>query len=197
MELKSIYDNCMEKADTLAKIKNYFDRGDIPQVGSPYKIDNPEIFFTVISLETVQAKAPEFEKYVGLKTRWIKIPAKENRGDYFDPINNKYIELKASFTNKDKCLNMRQIRLWQEVDYYLAIYIDHNNLLNSKVYLLTHMQMSEEVEKRGSATHGTGLANQNNENIEYSITIPIGSSIQQEWDRLYFNAELFNLLFRR
>ena len=77
MELKSIYDNCMEKADTLAKIKNYFDRGDIPQVGSPYKINNPEIFFTVISLETVQSKAPEFEKYVGLKTGWIKIPAKE------------------------------------------------------------------------------------------------------------------------
>ena len=196
MELREIYSECQQKAILLNIIKGYFDRGEISHNGKPYQITDPVKFFNVIALGSAQAKAPEFEKYLALKTGWAKMLASANRGDYHNLDDDTYIELKASFTNKGNNLNIRQIRLWQDVDYYLAIYINHNNIRDSKVYWLTHQQMVEEVEKGGSATHGTSEANQENNNIEYSITIPMnGGSKQQEWDRLYANTELFNIIF--
>ena len=195
MELRDIYEECKLKETVINKVNKYFQDGKIPLKGTPYLISDPQIFFDVISLGTAQAKAPEFEKYLSKKTGWTKISPKLNRGDYYDQKKNLYIELKASFTNKEECLNLRQIRLWQSVDYYLAIYIDHNMLAESRVYLLTHTQMCEEVQRYGSATHGTTLANKENTNIEYSVTIPMKSSKRLEWDKKYFNKELFDLIF--
>lgn len=195
MELREIYNECQAKARLLNVIDGYFQRGEIPQDGKPYRIADPIKFFNIIALASAQAKAPEFEKYIALKTGWTKILASENRGDYHTP-ENKYIELKASFTNKANHLNIRQIRLWQPIDMYLIIYVNHNNLAESKVYTLTHQQMEDEVIKSGSATHGTAEANEVNNNIEYSITIPMNNGVkQQEWDSLYYNQELFNLIF--
>lgn len=196
MKLREIYDECQQKILLLNIIQEYFNNNEIPINGEPHQIDDPTKFFNLIALGSAQAKAPEFEKFLARKTGWTKIKANQNRGDYHNSQDNTFIELKVSFTNKENNLNIRQIRLWQEVNYYLAIYVDHNNLLNSKVYLLTHEQMVDEVRKSGSATHGTAEANTLNTNIEYSITVPMnGGSKQQEWDRLYYNEELFHIIF--
>lgn len=189
MELREINKLCNDLGDKIVKIKKYQEEGLIPENGSPYLIDNPEVFFSTISVGTVQAKAPEVEKFIARKMGYIKLSPSLNRGD-FKTANDNYIELKNSFSNKDKCLNLRQLRLWQKIDYYMCIYIDEVNLQNSIILLLTHEQMVDEVSKHGSATHGTSAANADNKNIEYSITLKVNSSLMNSWIEKYSNQEL-------
>lgn len=184
MELREINDMCNNLGAKILKINEYKERGLVPNSGSPYLINEPDVFFTVISVGTAQAKAPEAEKFIARKMGWTKISPSLNKGD-FKTAENKYIELKNSFSNKAGCLNLRQIRLWQEVDYYLCIYIDETNISDSVVLLLTHEQMEKEVTSCGSATHGTAAANANNQNIEYSITIKVGSPMMTQWIEKY------------
>lgn len=191
MELREINDMCNNLGAKILKINEYRERGLIPNSGSPYLINEPEVFFTVISVGTAQAKAPEAEKFIARKMSWGKISPSLNRGD-FRTAENKYIELKNSFSNKAGCLNLRQIRLWQEVDYYLCVYIDETNIANSIVLLLTHEQMEREVAACGSATHGTAAANANNQNIEYSITIKVGSPMMAQWIEKYNAPDIRN-----
>ena len=191
MELREINDMCNNLGAKILKINEYRERGLVPNSGSPYLINEPEVFFTVISVGTAQAKAPEAEKFIARKMSWTKISPSLNRGD-FRTAENKYIELKNSFSNKAGCLNLRQIRLWQEVDYYLCVYIDETNIANSIVLLLTHEQMEREVAACGSATHGTAAANANNQNIEYSITIKVGSPMMAQWIEKYNAPDIRN-----
>ena len=191
MELREINNMCNNLEAKILKINEYKERGLIPNSGSPYLINEPEVFFTVISVGTAQAKAPEAEKFIGRKMGWTKISPSLNKGDFKTPENN-YIELKNSFSNKAGCLNLRQIRLWQEVDYYLCVYIDETNIANSVVLLLTHEQMEEEVAACGCATHGTAVANANNQNIEYSITIKVDSPMMAQWIEKYNAPDIRN-----
>ena len=191
MELREINNMCNNLEAKILKINEYKERGLIPNSGSPYLINEPEVFFTVISVGTAQAKAPEAEKFIARKMDWTKISPSLNKGDFKTPENN-YIELKNSFSNKAGCLNLRQIRLWQEVDYYLCVYIDETNIANSVVLLLTHEQMEEEVAACGCATHGTAAANANNQNIEYSITIKVGSPMMAQWIEKYNAPDIRN-----
>lgn len=189
MELKEINKLCDELGDKIAKIKKYQEEGLIPEEGSPYLIDRPEVFFSAISVGTAQAKAPEVEKFVARKLGYTKISPSLNRGD-FKTSDDKYIELKNSFSNKDECLNLRQIRLWQKIDYYLCMYINETDLSKSIVMLLSHEQMEKEVAEHGSATHGTSTSNANNKNIEYSITLSVNGSPIKSWIEKYSNEEL-------
>jgi diaminopimelate epimerase len=72
------------------------------------------------------------------------------------------------------------------------VYIDETNIANSVVLLLTHEQMEEEVAACGSATHGTAAANANNQNIEYSITIKVGSPMMAQWIEKYDAPDIRN-----
>lgn len=191
MELREINKLCDDLGAKIIKINEYKERGLLPNSGSPYLINEPEVFFTVISVGTAQAKAPEAEKFIARKMGWTKISPSLNKGD-FETSENNYIELKNSFSNKAGCLNLRQIRLWQEVDYYLCVYIDETSIANSVVLLLTHEQMEEEVAAYGSATHGTAFANANNQNIEYSITIKVDSPMMAQWIEKYNAPDIRN-----
>lgn len=113
---------------------------------------------------------------------WTKVKPTEDRGDYID-CNDKYFELKCSSTNDNNTINILQIRPWQKVDYYRVVYFDLYEPKNSKAYILTKEQMFTEVKKIGSPTHGTKTANALNENIEYSIHLPLNN----EWDKLYLD----------
>lgn len=189
MELREINKLCNDLGNKIAKIKKYQEEGLIPEEGSPYLIDYPEVFFSVISVGTAQAKAPEVEKFVARKLGYTKISPSLNRGD-FKTSDDKYIELKNSFSNKDECLNLRQLRLWQKIDYYLCMYINETDLSKSIVMLLSHEQMEKEVAEHGSATHGTSTSNANNKNIEYSITLSVNGSPIKSWIEKYSNEEL-------
>lgn len=150
-------------------------------------------FEEIISLSTVlrsaQGRTSLYEKKLASLFNWNKVSASQEQGDYID-VNNEKFELKISSTNQDNSINIDQIRLWQDIDYYLICYVDieNKNLLSFK---LSKEQMLTETEKFGKACHGTKKANQGNSKIEYSFKIPINNTNKKY---LYFKENyLYNL----
>lgn len=152
-------------------------------------------FFAMCSVLNAQRKAPLIERFVYSRLSLEKISASENCGDAVNRSSNTKYELKISTTNYSECINVRQIRLWQDVDYYLVAYIDELDVSSSYVFLLTHAEMEKEVNDHGSATHGTASANKRNDNIEYSLTIKIGSQMFHEWLTKYASDIIKKKLF--
>lgn len=162
-----------------------------------FEIDSGRDFFTIISTLTPQSKAPQTQKWIGRKLNLTAVKASANRGDFFSPETNQYTELKTSFTNAANALNLRQIRLYQDVENYLCIFIDEDDFTDSRIFHLTKEQMIEEVELIGGFTHGTKEVNATNINPEYSITIPMKSSspILTRWESKYRSKDLEFKLF--
>ncbi len=134
----------------------------------------------VSALFSPQRRTSILEKHLKALNKWKVSPAKHDKGDYID-VNGKFFELKTSATNANGVINIDQVRIWQSVDYYVVVYWNLEEPEKSKKYVLTKEQMTEEVEKLGSASHGTKSANKQNQNIEYSIHL----SIDNEWDKKY------------
>lgn len=150
------------------------------------------LFYTIISTSNAQTKAPLGEKFLCNKLKLKRVQPSENRGDAYDS-NNKYYEFKNSFTNKGNTLNLRQIRLWQDIDYYYCVFINEDNLDDSLFFVLTKEQMMEEIILCNAGyTHGTIEANLNNVNKEYSITLPIyndNNANTKRWKEKYLSQE--------
>ena len=165
--IKQEYFKKIEKINLILNaIKNIEDDKDITDIFSN------KIFYNLISEYSTQIKAPLSDKRLIKYFNLIPVSAKENRGDAKDK-ENLYYEFKTSFTNKGNNLNIRQIRLWQNIDYYYCFFINEDDVSQSLFFKLSHQEMKKEVELCGSATHGTKKANINNDNIEYSITVPV------------------------
>lgn len=151
-------------------------------------------FFNLTFFLNAQKKASIIEDYIIQKDNGVKIPATLDKGDYYKD-NTTYIELKTSTTNQNSHLNIRQIRPWQEVDYYLCSFINELNINDSKFYLLNKEDMLKEIELCGKAVHGTKNSNKNNKNIEYGISFPVYNSnniITQRWDHNYLNTAYYD-----
>lgn len=144
------------------------------------------MFLLLLSNKTAQFNASCFERRLQLKG-WKKLLPNLNRGDFSTNFGD--IELKMSFPNLGKKINLRQIRIWQPCNY-VVVYCDYINF-NHKVYFLSHEQMAQEIKTMGSAAHGTSQANKYNLNIEESVTL----SIDNIWVSKYFNLELKKFIF--
>lgn len=159
--------------------------------------DNAELYYMATASLTAQAKAPMGEKFLCNKLHLKKISPKEGKGDAVDK-NGIYYEFKNSFTNQAKNLNIRQIRLYQPIDFYYCFYINEEDLSKSLFFILTKKQMEEEVELCGGFTHGTISANLKNQNKEYSITIPVYNDNNEKtkrWKEKYLSEELKRKIF--
>lgn len=199
--LKEIVKQNNKTVDNIHKInetiKEYIDiNGDVNTVE---EIKNGYLFFSIVQLKSAQYKAPAFERFLEHKMNWEKISASLDKGDFIvkDDKDNKYVELKTSFTNQAMNLNIRQIRLWQDVDSYICIFIDDkNNMQQNYLFELTKKEMIKEVELIGGYTHGVAAINERNNNSEYSITIKIreGNSNFERWKNKYSNIELLNCI---
>lgn len=155
---------------------------------------NARLYYTCTASLSAQKKAPMGEKFLCKLLNYTQVPSKEDCGDAVDE-NGIYYEFKNSFTNQAQNLNIRQIRLWQDVDYYYCFYINEDNLDESIFFVLTKEQMAEEAALCGSFTHGTVAANSENKNREYSITIPIYNDKNEKtkrWKEKYLSEELKN-----
>lgn len=157
---------------------------------------NADFFAFLSTFPTPQSKSTPIENFIISKIGGVKVKASEDRGDFTK--DGKFFEVKASTTNTGNNLNIRQIRPWQDVDYYVCAFIEENNLVRSKVYVLTKEQMLSEIEECGGYTHGTSVANKSNKNLEYSITVQVfnkSHSITARWDENYLNDEYYATLF--
>jgi hypothetical protein len=189
-EIKNKYLEELRRAKEILNItENYDDKEDIINIFSN------KVFYSLISGYSVQSKTPLSDKHLFQYFNFTPVSAEENCGDAKD-VNNFYYEFKTSFTNKGNNLNIRQIRLWQNVDYYYCFFINEEDIQKSLFFKLSHEEMMEEVKLFGSATHGTSKANESNNNIEYSITIPVYNLQNKKtirWrDRYLQGGELWN-----
>jgi len=146
-------------------------------------------FIKGMSLINPQAYGTRIENFIRQKLGYTKISAKNERGDICSAIDYNDIEVKISLiTVVNSTLNMVQIRLFHNVDYYLCIAYDCRDMSNFKkyIFILTHDQMKEEC-KNANAAHGTVSINQLNENVELrkSIECVRGNSDFERWCKLY------------
>lgn len=155
-------------------------------------IQSPADFFAICSVLSAQQKALAIEKFVTEIFDGKHVPSKANRGDF--RVGDIFYESKMSTTNARRIMNIRQIRLYQQVDYYVCGYIDELNLEKSKCFILTKDEMSHEVDLHGSFTHGTKTENAIRSNSEYSISIAIGSAMMARWEENYFCERLYKAL---
>jgi len=152
-------------------------------------------FFVYWKSKNAQEKAIPIQNYIINKLGLTGVPASEGHGDAKG--EETYYEIKCSFLNKDNRLNIRQIRLYQNNDYYICCFVNEDDLQNSVVYLLTHQQMKKEVELNGGFTHGTKDANEDNKKPEYSLTVEpynTASAKTQRWEQ-YKSNHLKELIF--
>lgn len=159
--------------------------------------ENSLLFYTVISNYSVQRKAPLSDKYLIRKLGYHNVPASQDCGDACDDANY-YYEFKTSFTNKGNKLNLRQIRLWQPIDFYYCFFINEEDFSQSLAFILTKEQMEEEAKLLGGATHGTAAANSENKHIEVSITIDVyntKSETNKRWREKYLSKDLMEAVF--
>lgn len=156
--------------------------------------DDAYLYYTSTASLTAPAKAPLGEKFLCNLLGYTRVSSREDRGDAVDK-EGIYYEFKNSFTNQRQNLNIRQIRLWQNVDYYYCFYINEEDLDKSVFFILTKDEMIKEVALCGGYTHGTVTANAVNEHNEYSITIPIYNDKNEKtkrWKEKYLSNELKN-----
>lgn len=155
---------------------------------------NAELYYTATASLSAQQKAPMGERFLCKQLGLTQVSSRLDRGDAHDE-NGLYYEFKNSFTNIGENLNIRQIRLWQDVDFYYCIYINEKDLNKSLFFVLTKEEMEKEVELCGGYTHGTVGANAVNQHSEYSITIPIyrdSNPKTKRWKENYLCEDLKN-----
>ena len=104
-------------------------------------------------------------------------PRKKKVGDATKDGKNK--EIKVSIIGEtNQCINIRQIRMWEECDYILCG-VDLRDVDKPAIYLfeVLHSDMKEELLLIGvSNSHGTEESNKNNINIEGSSSIKVDTS---------------------
>lgn len=145
-------------------------------------------FIKGMTLLNPQSYGSRIEKYIQTKLNWGKVKASLNQGDLMSDTNKK-LELKVSIlTSNNNNLNLVQIRLFHDVDYYLCMAYDLRNLPEYKRYmfLLTHDEMEFETQN-ASAAHGTQHSNLLNENIELRMSLPIddNNEVFKRWKNTY------------
>lgn len=197
MLLSEVYDknekNLQQALHIQNLLKQTLEKGisltdDIVDCGNAY------LYYTSTAGLTAQAKAPLGEKFLCNLLGYTRVSSREDCGDAIDEKGVHY-EFKNSFTNLQQSLNIRQIRLWQDVDYYYCFYINEEDLDQSIFFVLTKEEMIEEVALCGGYTHGTVAANAMNKHNEYSITIPIYNDRNEKtkrWKEKYLSNELKN-----
>lgn len=157
-------------------------------------VESASDYFALLSLVSAQQKNKYIEHYICNLLSLDLVSATENRGDAKDS-NGSYFELKISTDNCDHLLNIRQIRLYQDVDYYVCAYIDAWDMSKSWCFKLTKDEMKQEVENYGTFAHGVKDITQDNLYQEYSITI--SSKRAKVWREKYWDDNLYHKLCKK
>lgn len=136
---------------------------------------------------SAQQYGPKFERWINHNCGWDNVKSSLGRGDSKVKNKNVYIEQKWNIRT-DVGPGGLQHRFWQDVGYYLYGHVDDSNSDNITVdlYLLTKDQVIAESKLvHAVPTHGTKVANQLNENVEYSMGVKYGSEDHLRWKDKY------------
>ena len=150
-------------------------------------------FLVLSRLMSPQSKSAQIEKYVTSCFKGESVPASNNTGDFKcandkgDPV---YYESKISTTNNTEKINVRQLRLWQKVDYYLIGYMDERDPFSSDFYVIPHKEMKKLAEEIARPCHGTTAANKDNTNVELGFAINRNDDRISRWKTNIVNEQI-------
>jgi hypothetical protein len=131
-----------------------------------------EDFIKSIILLNPQTYGNRIERRIICEMKGKKVKPSLNKGDMEK--NGEFYEIKTSILfNKNNSLNLVQLRLWQNVDYYLCIGYDLRNFKYKKYsFLLTKEEMIKETKLcKMSSAHGTKKINKKNSNVELRFSL--------------------------
>ena len=145
---------------------------------------------------TPQSYGSRVESYLKDKMNCVKNSSASNNGDLC--VNNKNIEIKISIlTPTNNNLNIVQIRLFHDIDYYLCVAFDMRNIASYRkyVFLLSHEDMEKET-IRASAAHGTKSVNKNNQNVELRLGLICDDNDKtfERWKKTYLVDDLGDII---
>lgn len=180
-ELKDIVNNILPTPECIAALNNCNDIRDL----------RFDIYCRLLMILSPQKRTSLIEKRLRLHFGWVTVNASKELGDYIDN-QNKYFELKTSCPNSSDKIMVRQVRLWQNVDYYLVLYIDCFNLLESQAFVLTKDEMIDEAFNKGSFSHKTKASSEGDKKRELSFSISVNknNSDNKEWTEKYGRPDI-------
>lgn len=133
------------------------------------------------------------QAYLCTLLKYKTTPSSEDCGD-FKTRESEDVEFKCSFLDKySRQINVKQIRPWQDLDYYYIFTVDYSNYqdLIYKCYKLTKKQMTDEcVLMNAKPTHSTKKNNENNDKIELGFFVNLNSEHFIRWENNYLNKKL-------
>jgi hypothetical protein len=139
---------------------------------------NEKDFCKGMILLNPQSYGFRLQNYIQKTLGFAKIPSKDGCGDIRPRKlykESKNFEVKVSLlTRTNETLNIVQIRLFHNVQYYLCVAYDMRDISNFKkyIFLLTHKEMDKECEKmNASGAHGTKTLNIENKHIELRLSL--------------------------
>ncbi len=102
------------------------------------------------------------------KNIMVEIPSGEDRGDCRIG-KSKFAELKISFINKNKSYSIRNIRGWQNFDYFILCFVDEN--IKARYYCVKKEVITNNPALTLSFMNGTKQSNMNNETVGMATSI--------------------------
>lgn len=136
------------------------------------------------------------QSYFTLMMGYETIPSTADLGD-FRNLEGEAAELKCSFiTQTNNVINVKQIRIWQQTKYYYVLACNFNDFrnLSYECFKLSKREMQEEmILCNAGASHSTKKRNEENINVEMSLTVKLGTDTYKRW---VDNYKLNNFDFR-
>jgi hypothetical protein len=174
---------CKETVDTLKKFKCEIKNPKSPlrkQLEQDYRErKTSDLLNLYFHIATGQSYGPLMEKFYIKENNYIKVPSKDDRGDY-KKTNNEYEEYKFTFPNDENGykLNFVQIRPWQEITGYLfEVYSPRDGWYRFRI---PKKDMKSILFDHGALAHGTIETNKN-EKKELALRGKIGDDL---WKKL-------------
>jgi hypothetical protein len=128
------------------------------------------------------------QDYFGYMLNFKKVPSKKDRGDYLST-TGQFVEFKCSFLKEyQREINVKQIRLYQDLSYYLVFTVDYSDYFNIKykTYMLSKLEMEQEcILMNATSCHMTKENHEQNEKVELGFTIREDSENFKRWEEKY------------
>jgi hypothetical protein len=148
-----------------------------------FDLDVDSFFLRCRNLKT-QIYGLRVQAYISTLLKYKTTPTSDDCGD-FKNRENEDIEFKCSFIDKySKSINVKQIRSWQDIDFYYCFTVDYTDYTNLiyKCYKLTKKDMEKECFiMNAKPIHSTKKNNENNDKIELGFSIKLNTENFKRW----------------
>jgi len=156
-----------------------------------FDLDLDSFFLRCRPLKT-QIYGLRVQAFLSTRLKYKTTPSSEDCGD-FKTRENEDVEFKCSFIdNFAKQINVKQIRQFQDIDWYYIFTVNYNDYRNIiyKLYKLSKKQMTEEmIIMNAQPIHSTKKQNEANEKVEYGFSIKLNSEHFKRWEDNYLNKK--------